>query len=146
MPSLQQGHAAGSWSRKGPPGPFLQSCFPVIWPPSLKQCPKMFLPRCSTASLPLLDFMEVHTVPFLQRRDGSTISWSISHSSSFMLSANLLRVASAPSLSSSVNTVSRSEPAWAPGYSTRYWHLAGPHARDNHPLSSAAQPVFNPPL
>ena len=78
--------------------------------PSLYWCMGLFLPRCRTLHVPLCPTFQ----PVQVTLNGSTAFWCISHSSSFVSSANLLRVHSNSSSRSLMNKLNKTGPSTDP--------------------------------
>ena len=88
-----------NWCPPGLPRPFLQSCFPAIKPPA---CTGSWDYSSTGAAFPFAEPHKVLVCSFLQPvlvpLNGNTTTWSLSHSSQLLSSANLLRAH--PTLSS----------------------------------------------
>ena len=129
----------------GPPGDFLQSCFPVGQPLA-----NIGTWGCSSPGAGLRTFQNIPVSPFLQPVSPAPSLWMAAWPfvisvtlPSFMSSADSLRVCC--SIIQLINADIKQDwtQYWPLGYTTSYWPPTRLHVTDLRPLGLAIQTVFN---
>ena len=117
--------------------------------PSLYWCTGLFLPRCRSLALALVELHQVPLHPTLQpvqvSLNGSTALQCISHLSQFCVISELAEGTLCPFIQVNDEVEQDWAAYWPLGNTTSYRPPTRLSAADDNPLSSAIQTILNPP-